>query len=244
MNLLNLLVAEQLDSLTGAFQALGEIVAGFVDIQRGQTDNMNIASLLTRSGRSKTPHRFAIGKQEYPRCKAAGFSDFTQHADGRRLKQFGIINDQIELNAYQLALLRLLQQTGHIALFGIERLTKLGQQGRLRRVLTRRQYNTLNGILVTAGNQRLAQQRLAGTLRPRYHQHLVAITSEMVQLGKNRLSFRRKELEAWSPRGKGIVTELVMLQQLVRLTHRTENLIKTITHCSLSCRHSRSAKTS
>ena len=77
----------------------------------------------------------------------------------------------------------------------------------------RRHHHALNGLLVGAGHQCLAQQGLAAAFRAGHHQQQLAVTGEVVQLPQHGLALCREKLETRHPRGERVMGQLEVTEE-------------------------------
>ena len=237
MHPLNLRIIQQLNSLPSPLQPLSHVIPRFGDIQWLQADHMHGRRIVRLTNERQRRLRLTISEQEHARRSRSGLGNLTQHTDGRRLQTLRIVDHQIQLNTDRLTLLRLAEQTGDVALLGTDRLTQPGKQRTFSGHLPRRQHNALDAVFITTGDQRLAQQRLATALRACDRHNLITVASQVVQLGQHAFAFGGKKAKSGGARSKGIMRELVMIQQIIGATHSREDFIKAFAHCSNPTRH-------
>ncbi len=211
MNLLDLLLAQHVNALSGALQALRQVIARFLLAVGLQLDG--VIALLTTGQRLQPAQQVLLGEEKHMRPPLTIALGQCQHAFQRGIvKLVGIIDEQVDLLTGQGQLPHLCQNRAYIRLSDRKPLGYLTQQ----RIATRHtlgDHHTLHRLLVGAGDQRLAQQGLAATLRTDYRQQQLAVARQMMQLPQNRLALGGEELETGNTRRERVVTELVMRQE-------------------------------
>ncbi|MCY1534514.1 hypothetical protein D9M68_698900 [compost metagenome] len=128
-------------------------------------------------------------------------------------QRLGIVDKQIDLLPGQRQLPDLRQNRRRLRPLHLQPLRYLPQHAvGISRSLSGN-HHTLHRLFIGAGDQRLAQQRLAAALRTAHHQQQLAVAREMVQLPQHGLALGRKKLEPRHPSGKGIMGELVVIEK-------------------------------
>src|SRR5690606_32922616 len=228
MNLLDLLIAQQLDVLTGPFQSLGEIIARFILAIGLQLDRVVALLTIRQSLQSSQQLMLSEQKNMWPPF-AAPCGEHQQILQRDIIQLLRIIDQQVYLLPRQRQLPNLRQNRAHVGLSDGQTLRDLSQQS-LATGGTLRNDDALHRLLIGTGDQRLTQQRLAAALRADYRQQKLAVACKVMQLPQHRLTLRRKELEAGHARRKRVVAELVMGQEsFVSMQTGHESLFKSWT---------------
>ena len=169
MDVSDLIIAQQINALTRTIEALRKVFASLILAVGQQLNGME--TLLPISQKLQPRQDIALGKQEDVRTTIGIASRQREQRIERRIGQlFGIVDQQIHLLPGQRQLRHLRENAAHVHLLHAQPLGHLAQHATDVTGAARGNHHRLHRLLVGAGHQRLAQQRLAAAMRPGHYQ--------------------------------------------------------------------------
>ncbi|MNZ99187.1 hypothetical protein D3C78_1185010 [compost metagenome] len=169
LNLLQLLLVEQLQALTGTLQALRQVRTRLVKTVGLQFLHMATVGL---AGGIQARQQLRLGKQKHMGATVAVAGGQGAQRLQRLVLQFlSVVHQQIDFLACLIQSRDLAEQAVHVLAAAAEPLTEVTQQPRAAADLARRHHHADDALLVAAGNQRLTQQGLATAQRAADHLH-------------------------------------------------------------------------
>ncbi|CRN02935.1 hypothetical protein [Pseudomonas sp. 34 E 7] len=212
MNIRDLRSGEKFDTGPCTFEALSQVFAGLFFFVRLQFDD--VEQLLLTADLFQIGDQRRLTEQEHMGTTFRRTRRQRQQCfQGGLVELLGVIHQQIDFLAGQAQLHHLLKDRIRLRVGDVQRLRHLAQHAGRITGATGRDHDALHRLLVGAGDQRLAQQRLAAAQRPRDHQQQLTVAREVVQLPQYRLALGREEFETRHPWSERVVAQVIMAEE-------------------------------